>query len=437
MKNSAQHQSWTLKLNSQPVTAVLTIATLFAMVALITQSAQAQTFSVLYTFTGGSDGASPYAGVTLDRAANLYGTATLGGSQNCYFGGDSGCGTVFKLSHKGTGWIFSLLYGFTGGSDGWWPFTSVTLGPDGNVYGTTSYGGGTGCIDGNGCGTVFKLKPPPNFCRSVSCPWTKTELYQFTGGLDGGFPEGSLTFDPSGNIFGTTSYAQDNKYYGSVYELAPSNGGWTPSVLYTFTDYYQGGGAGGGVVFDKYGNLWGTTELGGSRNCYTGSGDPCGLIFELTPSGSGWSYKTVYEFDSSVGGSPTGNLIFDESGNLYGTLAINGPYGDGGVYQFNPSTGVLTVLYSFAGNGEAAGGPQGGVVMDKAGNLYGVDPYMGTHGVGFVFELSPSTGRWIYTDLHDFTGGSDGASPYGTLALDANGNLYGTNAGGVVFEITP
>ena len=434
MKNSAQHRSGTLNLTSWLATAALAMAMVFAL-GIVTQSAHAQTFNVLYRFTGGSDGASPYAGVTLDRAGNLYGTATFGGSRNCDYGGDAGCGTVFKLSHKGTGWVFSLLYGFTGGSDGWWPFTSVTLGADGSVYGTTLYGGGTGCLAG--CGTVFKLKPPPNLCRSVSCPWTKTEIYQFTGGLDGGDPEGSLTFDASGNIFGTTSYAQDNQYYGSVYELSPFNGGWTPSVLYTFTDYYTGGGSGGGVVFDKYGNLWGTSELGGSRNCYTGSGDPCGLIFELTPSGSGWTYKTVYQFDSSVGGSPTGNLTFDESGNLYGTLAINGPYGNGGVYQFNPSTGVLTVLYSFAGNGESADGPQGGVVRDKAGNLYGVAPYKGAHGVGFVFELTPSDGGWIYTDLHDFGSVSDGEYPYGTLALDANGNLYGTNTGGVVFEITP
>jgi uncharacterized repeat protein (TIGR03803 family) len=190
------------------------------------------------------------------------------------------------------------------------------------------------------------------------------------------------------------------------------------------------------VVFDKYGNLWGTTELGGSENC-SASGDPCGLIFELTPSESGWIYKTVYQFNRSVGGVPTGNLILDQSGNLYGTLAINGPYGNGGVYEFSPSTGVLTVLYSFTGNGEAAYGPEGGVVMDQAGNLYGVDPFTGAHGVGFVFKLTPSNGNWVYTDLHDFTGGSDGAYPYGTLALDANGNLYGTNTGGVIFELTP
>ena len=177
MKNSAQHQNWTLNLSFRPASVAPVIAVMLSLMAVATQSAQAQTFTTLYTFTGGSDGASPYAGVTPDRAGNLYGTATLGGSKNCYFVGDSGCGTVFKLSHKGTGWIFSLLYGFTGGSDGWWPFTPVTLGPDGSVYGTTSYGGGTGCIAGNGCGTVFKLQPPPNFCRSVSCPWTKTGIY--------------------------------------------------------------------------------------------------------------------------------------------------------------------------------------------------------------------------------------------------------------------
>jgi len=148
----------------------------------------------------------------------------------------------------------------------------------------------------------------------------------------------------------------------------------------------------------------------------------------------------VYEFHRSVGGGPTGSLIMDQAGNLYGTLQEDGPNGNGSVYQYNPSTGSLTVLYSASGNGESPFGPQSGVVMDSVGNLYGVDAY--ANYAGFVFKLTPSNGSWIFTDLHDFTGGADGAAPYGTLAIDANGSIYGTtiwggaNNYGVVFQIT-
>lgn len=419
---------------------VFTLIATFVLIAVGTPAAQAQTFSVLHTFTGGADGADPYAGVVLDRAGNLYGTAELGGSTNCVQDQDIGCGTVFKLSRHGAGWTYNVLYTFLGGSDGEYPEAPLTLGPDGARYGTTGEGGNTGCIF-DGCGTVFKLQPSPTFCRSVSCPWNKTELYQFTGGLDGGFPFASLIFDQAGNLYGTTSYAQANQYYGSVYELSPQGRGWNPTVLYTFTQFGQAASPFGGVIFDRDGNLWGTTLGGGIADCNDPQlPDYCGTLFELSPTGSGWRQRIVYQFHRSVGGGPTGSLIMDQAGNLYGTLEENGPNGNGSVYQFNPSTGALTVLYSASGNGEAPKGPQNGVVMDSQGNLYGVDPY--ANYAGFVFKLTPSNGSWVFTDLHDFTGGDDGAAPYGTLAIDANGSVYGTtiwggtNNYGVVFEIT-
>jgi uncharacterized repeat protein (TIGR03803 family) len=406
---------------------------MFLLIILATDIAQAQTLIPLFQVNK-SDGAGLANGLTADRQGTLYGTAYEGGIQNCP--GDQGCGTVFRLSHHGTGWTFSLLYSFRGVSDGWFPAAPVAVAPDGSLYGTTVFGGTNGC-GGQGCGTVFRLQPPPTFCDSVSCPWTKTTLYEFTSGLDGFYPSPLLTFDRAGNVYGTASESQEN---GSVWELSPSNGGWTLSVLYEFTGGPSDvGGPSGGVVFDRSGNLWGTSGFGGVVNCGDPQlPDPCGTIFELIPSGSGWTERTAYGFSASVGGGPTGNLALDQSGNLYGTLFEDGPNGDdGGVFQFNPSSGELTVLYYASGNGENEDGPQGGVVIDQAGDLYAADPYTGGGYTGYVFKLTASNGNWIFTDLHSFTCGSDGCAPYGPLVVDANGNVYGANADQVIFEITP
>ena len=243
---------------------------------------QAQTLTTLYSFTGEGDGGQPNGGLVLDRAGNLIGTVPWGGIRNCYYGAP-GCGSVYKLSHRGSGWIFSFLYLFEGGSDGWGPGAPLTVAPNGTLYGTTVGGGNNGCTSGDGCGTVFKLQPPVNVCRSVFCPWVITGLYDFMGESDGAYPYGALTFDQSGNLYGTTNWSQNYDYDGSVYELSPSNDGWLASVLYTFTYSYQVGGPYGGVVFDREGNLWGTSDAGGNPNCLIGNNSPCGLLFELTP----------------------------------------------------------------------------------------------------------------------------------------------------------
>lgn len=407
----------------------------FALTVAVIPVAQAQTFTVLHTLNGVSEGNGAINGLTADREGNLYGTAYEGGILNCP--GDLGCGTVFKLSHKGTGWIFSVLYSFTGISDGWFPAAPVVVAPDGSVYGTTAFGGNSGC-SGLGCGTVFRLQPPPTVCASVSCPWRKTTLYEFTFGLDGAYPMGALISDQAGNVYGTATNSDDQRDAGSVFELSPSNGGWTFNVIYEFTNAGQAGAPTGGVVFDGNGNLWGVGGFGGIVDCGNPQlPDPCGTIFELIPTGSGWTENTAFWFSASVGGGPTGSLVLDRSGSLYGNLLEDGPNGNGGVYQFNPSSGELTVLYSGSGNREDEYSPQGGVVMDQAGHLYTADPYTGAHGLGFVFELTPSNGKWIFADLHDFTGGTDGGYPYGPLVLDANGNVYGATASNVIFEITP
>ena len=180
---------------------------LFAALALALvaiQSAQAQAFSVIYNFTGGSDGANPSAGLTIDAAGNFYGT-------NQTSNGGSGFGMVFKLKPSGSSWILTPLYGFPKETDGD-PLNGVVIGPNGSLYGTTFSGGKF--YDG----TVYNLRPPAGFCRTVSCPWTHTLLYNFKNGIDGGYPAGPLVFDQAGNIYGTT-WGGGSGGDGTVFEL--------------------------------------------------------------------------------------------------------------------------------------------------------------------------------------------------------------------------
>jgi len=422
MSSPDQLRNWISRI-SLPA-AVIAFAVVAALAGVVAQSAHAQTYSVLHTFTGGLDGEIPEAGVTLDRAGNLYGTAS--------YGGNTGYGTVFKLAHKGSGWTFSPLYNFAGGNDGATPLARVIFGSNGTLYGTTS----DQAMEQGTFGTVFNLRPPASACKSVLCPWSETVLHRFTAnGNDGITPGyGDVVFDKAGNLYGTTINGGTNDR-GIVYELTPSGGSWTESILFNF-----GSGLGvypyNGVIFDNAGNLYGTT--------YEDEDGPTvyGTVYQLTPSGSGWTENILHSFqEASDGAYPFGGVIFDQVGNLYGTTAYAGPSGAGTVFQLTPSNGTwtLTVLHSFAGSD----GPFGGLTMDAAGNLYGMTYADGANNFGSVFKLTPSGGGWTYTDLYDFTGKDDGGYPFGTVAFDANGNLYGTasafgkNGYGVVWEITP
>ncbi len=272
MANPRQLRSLIFGLSLGGATAALAIA--FMLTVIATQSTQAQTFTVLHTFTGGHDGGNPNAGVTIN-GRNLYGTA--------YYGG-AGYGTVYELKHAGSGWTLNPLYTFTGGSDGAYPRARVIFGPNGTLYGTTVLGG-TGECSIVGCGTVFNLRPSATTCRATLCPWTETVLYAFKGSPDGNYPElGDLLFDHAGNIYGTTV---SGGVSGTVYELTPSGSGWTESVLYSFLGAPGDGyGPYSGVIFDNAGNLYGTTAGGG-----TGGG---GTVFELMY--PGWTESIVNSF---------------------------------------------------------------------------------------------------------------------------------------------
>ena len=396
-----------------------TVILLIALIGFAGAAAQAQ-FTLLHNFTNGPDGGEPYAGLSMDRAGNLYGTASTGGNSSgaCSHRNPPGCGTVFKLSRKGSGWIFTPIYTFSG-PDGANPQGSVIIGPDGTLYGTTTYGGD---IDE---GTVFNLRPPAASCKSVLCPWTETVLYSFQGFTDGVEPTfGDLAFDGAGNIYGTTPRGGQGSN-GTVYKLSPSNGGWTETVLYRFQGSPDGATPYAGVVFDHAGNLWGTTAFGGSYSN--------GTVYQLVPSGSGWTKSVVHNFlGGSDGANPYDGLIVDQFDNFYGaTFGSNGTTVK--VYELSPSNGgwTFTTLYSFTANQ----GIIGKLAMDAAGSLYGTNYY----DVPEVFRLTPSNGSWSLTG----SWGGLGSNPAGNVIFDSSGNLYTTasNGGpsqvGMVFEITP
>jgi uncharacterized repeat protein (TIGR03803 family) len=278
---------------------------------------------------------------------------------------------------------------------------------------------------------VFHLTPPATVPKTALSSWNETVLYRFTGGSDGGNPQGGVSFDGLGNIYGTTTQGGGSPACcGTVYSLTPSGGGWIETVLYSPGDDNS---LGGGVIFDRSGSLYGESCGGG--------------IYELSPSGSGWIAQTLYNFTGgSDGQCPFGGLIIDNSGNLYGTTLYDGDGGGGTVFGLTAANGgwLFNLLYGLSGAGQYLyRGPWDKLVMDSAGNLYGTTFIDGAYGAGSVFKLTPSNGSWTYTSLHDFTDGNDGGFPKSNLVLDANGNLYGTASTGgtygqgVVFEITP
>lgn len=385
---------------------------------------------------------------------------------------------------------YSVLHNFTGGQDGATPKAGVTFDQAGNMYGTASTGASFAgnCDILGGCGTVYELK-------HHNSGWLFNPLYTFQFS-DGATPQSRVVFGPGGLLYGTGTYGgnviphvcanegcgvvfslrppatvcksalcpwtqaalhkfdgydgaapctgdlifdQSGNLYGTaafvmdgeVFELSPSGSGWTLNILYEFPPLPAPGYINGAssVIFDPEGNLYGATQIGGPYNG--------GAAYEITPSSPYWTFLDLHDNT----GEEDGGLMRDSAGNFYGTTFSGGDNGGGTVYELSPSNGgwTFTTLYSFSGTG----GSWAVLTMDAGGNLYGTTLLDGAHGQGNIFKLTPSDGGWTYTSLHDFTGGSDGGQPYSQVTLDANGNLYGTasiggaNNRGVVWEITP
>ena len=421
MANLRQFRSLRRGLNLGATTAGLALAIVFVFVLTVvtTGVAHAQSFQVLYTFTGGLDGAQPYSGLTIDGSGSLYGTTHTGN-------GGTDWGNVYALRHRGTSWIFDKLQLFDGAL-----YNRPVFGPDHTLYGTspnqlTTYPNGY----------IYNLRPPANaVCATISCPWIATLVYGFLGGSDGGSPRyGDLIFDHSGNMYGTAALGGSGN--GVVYEITRSGSGWSEQPIYTFSGSPDGATPFGGPIFDNAGNLYGTTTAGGL------SGH--GAVFELSPAGSGWTEKVIYSFQgASDGNNPTAGPIMDQSGNLYGSTNNGGAGGGGTIFELTPSGGGWTysLLYSFTGGSNC--GPWGALALDASGNLYGTTVCDGVDNDGNVFKLTPSGGGWTYSSLYDFAGGNDGRLPYCNVTLDPSGKMYGTTSrggsfgAGVVWQLTP
>ena len=451
---------------------ILAVGTILAFVSV----GHAQTYTVLHTFTGGADGATPYGGLTWDGGSNFYGTAAQGGytgtrCYSVYFSYAQGCGTVFRLHRSGSNWTFSTLYEFRGGSvDGNFPTAAVTIARDGSLYGTTwggDYQGQRGCENTGvayGCGIVFNVRPPASACKTALCFWTETISFAFSGTTAGGGAGpglGALIFDQAGDLYGTNWNALGN--VGEVTQLVPSGGSWTVGRIYASSSVIDSDTPNSiysGVTFDSSGNLYGTSMQGPNDGPYCHLGlhfNGCGTVYQLVPTPSEWNADKIYTFtDTADGKYPIAGLVADRVGNLYGTTSAGGAGNGGVVFQLSPSAGGWTyhLIYAlpngnpqqvcFIPNGAGGcSGPWGNLLIDSEGNLYGATYSAGTYQHGNVFKLTQSNGSWTYTDLYDFTGGNDGANPIGPLILDGAGNLYGTtsnggtNGYGVIFEITP
>jgi uncharacterized repeat protein (TIGR03803 family) len=372
-----------------------------------------------------------------DTQGNLYGTTAWGGSKatQCIRIGVGGCGTVFKLAPNGTGgFSWTQIYQFQGPpNDGSVPQGALIADAAGNLYGTTADGGTYNA------GTVYELSP------AAGGGWTEKVLYNFTGGDDGRNPVGALVFDAGGNLYGATETGGPLQY-GVVFELSPNGSGWTESVLHTF--YSSPGGAdgyypSGPLLIDAAGNVYGAA--------YSGGTPADGVIFELSPgAGGGWTETVLYNFTGGSDGYGPGNLIFDSSGQIYGTAQFaGGPGYQGTVFKLTNSQGTWTeeTLYAFNYDGGDGGRPMG-VVVDAAGNLYGTAfQGGGSQDWGIVYRLTQrANGTWVEHVLHTFTGGTDGGGP-APIIFGPNGDLFGvTTFGGavsgydgfgVVFEIHP
>jgi uncharacterized repeat protein (TIGR03803 family) len=424
-----------MRTQQSAATVILALLTLSLEIFGMPQAKAQDTYKVLRPFTWAG---APSGSLSWDTAGNLYGTTERYGL--------NGYGTVYKLSPKTNGtWAVSFLHLFDSLTDpnGAGPAGGVILDAKGNLYGTTS--GGGGYERPSGIGVVFQLVP------NAGGTWTEKVLHRFgEDGFEGAYPISGLVFDANGNLYGTASESLPDgcsivSGCGVVFELSPDqNGSWTYTMLYHFMDGADGGFPSGTPILDKSGNLYGTTKLGGSG---------FGTVFKLSPDGNGsWTESTLHSFTGGTDGAyPVAGLTLDAAGNLYGTASSDGgSSGCGVVFKMAPGSGgtwTESVLYDFPSEANGCA-PEAGVVFDSAGNLYGTTFSGGAYFYrlcseycGVVFKLTPgASGTWSETVLHAFE--AYGYGPQSAVTLDPKGNLYGTTYFGtgnlgLVFEITP
>jgi uncharacterized repeat protein (TIGR03803 family) len=406
--------------------------------AVFATTSWAGTETVLANFDG-SNGATPYAGLILDKAGNLYGTTYIGGTDNS--------GTVFELSPSSSGWHETVLHSFHRyGKDGSLPYASLVMDGAGNLYGTTFAGGGhqNECGGGYpGCGTVFELSP------TKGQGWRETILYNFPNAKNGLSPAYAMALDKSGNLYSTTFSGGSGACLGGcgvVFKIAHDSKGWRESVIYDFCSVQNcadGSNPDGPVIVDESGNLYGITSTGGNPSCSGG----CGIVFRLRPSKGGWKEEVLYSFTGQTDGSfPYGGLVLDQAGNLYG-INSGGAHAPGGsIFELKDSTGgrQLKILHNFGINQRGVG-PNGPLTFDKSGRLYGTTSYggvVGKLGNGLVFKLVHSEDGWKENVLLALpSDGHGGSLPNAGVVLDSHGNVYGTattdggGGFGTVFEV--
>jgi len=365
--------------NSWRTIAALMLATLLLAGIAATNTAQAQTYTVLYNFGGlpGDPTTPSLSGlITQGRDGNLYTTSFLGGSHNA--------GTAFKITTGGT---LTVLHNF-----GDWPRSGLVLGTDGYYYGTATYGQGS----------VFKLGGKQ-----------LTTLYSFTGGSDGDYPFAPPIQGLDGNLYGTT-WVGGSSDLGTVYKLTPSG---ELTTLYEF-DGTQGGYPTAPLMQATDGNFYGTSSS--SAGCCVLSGD--GTVFKITPAGV---LTTLHFFEGTDGAIPRAPLVQGSDGNFYGTANEGGEFSGGVVFKLT-SAGVYSVLHNFSGVTTDGAYPDAGLVQASDGNFYGTTVEGGTEFDGTIFSISP---QGNFSVLYSFDG-TTGSAPQITLLQHTNGVLYGEGSGG-------
>lgn len=342
-------------------------------------------------------------------------------------GGTYNMGTVYQMAPISGGlWSEHVIHNFEpSAGDGSCPSSSLIIDQAGNLYGTAPEGGA------ESVGIVFELSP------KTGGGWSDRILHTFSNkGTDGKVPYGGLVMDAAGNLYGTTQFGSSTKGYGTVFELSPSaTGRWTEQILYNFvtdSDGYSpyGDEPEASLILDSAGNLYGTTNGGGTYHF--------GTVFELTPGAGGtWTETVLHSFDNNFidGWTPQGGVVFDSAGNLYGGTEAGGPDNDGVVYQLTPAgdgTWTENIIHVFTSGKDGEVMNWVSPIFDSAGNLYAVTSYGGSGYAGTVFKLTPNgEGAWVETILHDFgTSNGDGENPVSSLIFDSKGNLYGTTLSG-------